>query len=240
VPSGPSTYHAIVQRSDGSLDDPSVAAGMKPIRSGKVGGASGNGIEIMACDPHDPSVIYAGSLLPTTSPMSLHCGPTFAVRASGPDSFEARCDIPINGSPLVGVRAHRRHAPHVHHRHRKGRHVHGGVPYAMSVTSHGAHPRDALEAAVRGAILCGDAAELHTTVDRYKLLALQGALCGMPAQEIHRAVVGELAACGCPPQQANAIAGEAVRGAARMAKGTRPLPHMPGQGVVAFGAQVVR
>src|SRR5579863_5096688 len=36
VPSGPSTYDAIVQRTDGSIEDPSIAAGMKPARVGGI------------------------------------------------------------------------------------------------------------------------------------------------------------------------------------------------------------
>jgi len=204
VPSGPDTYHAIVERSDGSLDDPSVAAGMKPIRNGKVEGAEG--IHILACDPHDPSVVYAGSLLPTTSPMSLHCGPTFNVRQVQ-GAWQARADLPLVGSPLVGVR-HRRHSR---------RHVRG-LPYALSVTAHGPEPAAALEAACRGAVLCGDAAELHTAPDRCKLLALQGMLCGMHPYDAHAAIVGQLTSSGCDPYQADAIAREAVAGAGRMAR----------------------
>ncbi len=227
VPSGPSTYHAIVKRSDGSLDDPSIAAGMKPIRTGRVGGADGESIQILACDPHDPDRIYEGSLLPTTSPMSLHCGPTFAVRASGPGLYEARCDVPVKGSPLVGMK-------HRHHRH--GRRVHGGVPYAMSVHSYGEHPALALDHAVCGALDYGDAADSLTPTDRYKLLALQGVLCGMHPRDVHAHVVGQLQACGCAPHQAAALAKEAVVGAARMARHFvgRAAASMPGQGAVAY------
>lgn len=213
VPSGPNMYHAIVQRSDGSIDDPSIAAGMKPVRKGKVGGPDGESIEILACDPHDPSRVYEGSLLPTTSPMSLHCGPTFAVRAAGPGIYEARCDVPVAGCQLAGVRAHVRHAPHLHRHAHRGR-VHGALPYALAVSSYGDHPATALRSAVVGAVMCGQA----TRADTYRLMALEGGLCGMHPRDIHASIVGHLCAEGCPPDQANAEARAHVIGAMRMAR----------------------
>lgn len=234
VPSGPDTYHAIVQRTDGSLDDPSIAAGMKPIRSGKVGGDDGETLQIVACDPHDGRV-YSGSLLPVTSPLSIHCGPTFAVRSVGGGVFQARCDLPINGSPLVHVRSYWRG------RHHGKRRVHGAVPYAISVTADGGHPRDALNAAIVGCVCCGDAAELNTSEDRMRLVALQSALAGMPAHEIEQALLSLLTQSGMPTHVAQGKAAEYVRNAAtacrRFISGGRRVvgQGMPGQGFPAAG-----
>lgn len=211
VPSGPSTYHAIVQRSDGSIDDPSIAAGMKPTRTGHVGGADGESIEIIACDPHDPSHVYQGSLAPTVGPLSLHCGPTFAVRNAGVQGlYEGRCDVPLDGSPLVHVKSYTRRAPK-HHRHHRGRHhTHGAVPYAASITTHAPTPVHALANAIAGAVMLGDAAELHSTDDRAKLLALQGLICGMHPHDAAHA----LCMHGCSPEQAD----HAVRSVVGMAQ----------------------
>lgn len=186
VPSGPSTYHAIVQRSDGSIEDPSVAAGMK---ANRVGGPDPEHIELYACDPHDGR-IYQGSLLPTVAPLSLHCGPTFAVRGATVvgvgNLFEGRCDVPIVGSPLLHVRSYWRHRPS--HRRR----CHGTMPYAISCSALGCTPEQALNAAIVGAILCGDAAEMHTSLDRYKLLATQHALAGFSPGEVREALVQQM------------------------------------------------
>jgi hypothetical protein len=187
VPSGPSTYHAIVQRSDGRIEDPSIAAGMKAQR---VGGPDPDRIEVYACDPHDGR-IYQGSLLPTVAPLALSHGPAFAVRGAtvvgAGTIFEGRCDVPIVGSPLLHVRSYWRHKPH-HARRR----CHGALPYAISCSAFGATPTQALNAAIVGAILCGDAAELHTSLDRYKLLATQHALAGFSAGQVREALVQQM------------------------------------------------
>lgn len=190
VPSGPSTFHAMVERSSGDLEtgphDISAQAGMKPLSQ-----VSGDGtIEVWACDPHDGR-IYQGSLAPTVGPISIHCGPQFAVRGvsvvgAGP-YWEARCDMPITGSPLVPVRSYVRREGHRHPR--RGRRVHGvsvvgNVPYALACIGHGPTALGALHSALCGAVLCGDASELTTSLDRYKVLATQAALTGMPAQQV--------------------------------------------------------
>jgi hypothetical protein len=192
VPSGPSTYHAIVQRTDGAIEDPSVAAGMKPARVGEM---SDEHIHILACDPHDGRV-YEGQLAPTVGPLSLHCGPGIAVRGCTivgvGKLYQARCDVPLIGSPLVRVHSYYRRKPH-----HRGRRVHGGVtsvvggelPYALSVSAHGRTPAQALGIAIQGAILCGDVADMTTSLDRYKLLAAHWAMSGASAAEVHEALV---------------------------------------------------
>lgn len=190
VPSGPSTYHAVVQTSDGQIlsgqSDISVMAGMG-------GGSRVSGddsIEVWACDPHDRRM-YQGSLAPTVGPLSIHCGPTFAVRGVnvvgfGP-YFEARCDMPMAGSPLVGMRHKRRHRVH-------GRiSVVGAVPYAIACIGHGASSVEALSNAMQGAVLCGDAAEMTTSLDRYKILAAQCLVTGMHPLECKERIAQELA-----------------------------------------------
>lgn len=180
IPSGPSTYHAIVQRSDGSVDDPSIAAGMKPL-SHRV---SGESIEVQACDPHDGR-LYQGQLLPAVAPLSGHCGPGFRVRGCtvvGYGNFyEARCDVPMNGSPLMAV------VGRVHHHRRVRR-----VPYGFSVTSFGASPIGALSQALCGAVVLGDAAEMNTSLDRYKLLAVQAAMSGASPGQVRDALVRQM------------------------------------------------
>jgi hypothetical protein len=193
VPSGPNTYHAIVERSDGSLDDPSIAAGMKAQRQGAINGES---ISVTACDPHDGR-IYTGSLAPTVGPLMVHCGPVVGVRKAvvgGCHCFEGRCDLPIVGSALFPIAAPARRPgaqprpPRMSARPRRppnpftsfvgGAPPGNAVPYAFSCTSCGPTPPAALQAAVMGAIMCGDAAGMWGTPDRYKLLAIQSLLAG--------------------------------------------------------------
>jgi len=193
IPSGPSTYHAVVKRSSGQLElgpeDISARAGMRPIAGPRsVVGANGQeNIEMAACDPHDGRVYY-GQLLPTVGPLSLHCGPQFSVRGcvvGRTPLYEGRCDLPIAGSPMVGARGKRVHAR---------RRVRGGVmPYALSSTACGGSPVAALSHAIVGAILCGDAAEMATHLDRYKLVALQCKLGGMPPGTIAQSLAGQIA-----------------------------------------------
>jgi hypothetical protein len=182
VPSGPSTYHAIVKRSSGETEDPSIAAGMKA--PSRVSGTEA--IELCALDPHDGR-IYQGSLLPVHGPLSMHSGVNFAVRGVG-GCFEGRCDVPLANSPLV----------HVHGRVRSRRRlsgvsVVGAVPYALSCTSLARTPEGALSRAVVGAILCGDAAEMSApSLDRYKLLAIQAAMAGHSPGEVRDALVRQM------------------------------------------------
>jgi hypothetical protein len=214
VPSGPSTYHAIVQRSDGSIEDPSVAAGMEPHGDRTVVGET---MRVWACDPHDGR-IYEGSLVPSVAPLTGHCGPAIAVRGCHVvglgDLYEARCDLPIVGSRLVHVRAHTRHWP----RHRRRRRVHGATsvvgaaPYALSSTALAASPAEALDDAIVGAILCGDAAEMSTSLDRYKLLAIQAALAGARPDEIRAALIAQMHADAQQAHQAHQAHEPAVVG----------------------------
>jgi len=186
IPSGPNTFHAIVQRTDGSIDDPSEAAGMRAMHKQVIGG--GEAIEVYACDPHDGRV-YQGSLLPTVGPLSVHCGPQLSVRGchviGQGDLWQGRVDMPLCGSPLVGVSGHHRRR---HHRRR----VHGALPYAMSVTHLAGTPAEALSGALCGAVLAADAAELATALDRYKLLAVQSAMAGMGSEDVRNALYASL------------------------------------------------
>lgn len=196
IPSGPNTYHALVQRSDGSLEDPSLAAGMKPLKSSvsRVSGSEQDGIVILACDPHDPSRIYEGSLLPTTSPMSLHCGPQFAVRKSTNGCFEGRCDVPVAGSIMAPVRTAR---------------VQGAaVPYSLVHQAYAPHPGAAIAHAVTGAIETANACGFADEADYVKLHALQGCLQGVDPRDVY---IGLAQVCG--PEMARA----AVIGAHRIA-----------------------
>jgi hypothetical protein len=183
VPSGPSTFHAIVQRSDGSIEDPSVAAGMKSQRPANIHGEES--IQTWACDPHDGR-IYQGSLVPAVGPLSLHCGPGIALRGIH-GCFEGRVDVPLCGSSLVAVRSYTRHHRGAHHR------IHGGaVPYALSITHRDVHPRAAMLGALVGAICCGDASEMTAPIDRYKLLALQSAMAGMSPGQVREALQSQI------------------------------------------------
>lgn len=198
IPSGPNTYHAVVQRTDGSLEDPSLAAGMKPLKHSRVSGPGDGGehgaIFIQACDPHDPSKVYEGSLLPTTSPMSLHCGPQMAVRQATNGCFEGRCDVPIPGN-MAPVKAHG---------------VRGAaLPYALAHQAYAPHPAMALGHAVVGAIDTANATGFATAEDYAKLHALNGCLQGYDPREVYQGLVGL-----CGPEMARA----AVIGAHRIAK----------------------
>jgi hypothetical protein len=191
IPSGPNTYHAIVEKSDGTIDDPSVAAGMQPLRGNSVVGQDGT-IEVFACDPHDGRV-YAGSLAPTQGPMSLHCGPTFSVRgmmtAHGP-VFEGRCDVPIAGSRLVRVRSYTRRPPR-HHRHR---HVSGALPYSVSCHGYASSPGAALHKAFVGQLVLGAASGISSDLDQYKLAAIQAGMSGMSPGQVRSMLVDRITA----------------------------------------------
>jgi hypothetical protein len=139
---------------------------------------------ILACDPHDGR-IYQGSLAPTVGPLSLHCGPGLAVKGCHVlgcgEMHHARVDLPIAGSRYVRARVRRGH-----------HHVHGHIPYAISVT-HLAPTRElALHGAIVGAMIVGDASEMTTATDRYKLLALQHAMAGATPGQVHDMLVQTL------------------------------------------------
>jgi hypothetical protein len=84
VPTGDGNYHAIVRRSDGSIDDPSREAGMG---SGRV---SGHEQSLLACCP----------------PLTTTGGPAFSVRplrmhGAGTIGYIARCDLPWQSEPYA-------------------------------------------------------------------------------------------------------------------------------------------
>jgi hypothetical protein len=209
VPSGPDMYHAIVRRSDGSNDDPSVAAGMK---AKSVVGDGENVISVWACDPHDGRM-YQGSLAPVVAPITPHCGPTFAVRpisASGSKSvvgYEARMDAPVVGSRMARVER-RRHRVHVHERRRH--HVHGWAPYALSTTAggEGFDVPDALRVACAGVLQAGVCAGTLSLEDKYKLFTMHRLLAGHHPSDI----AIELAHMMDDDQAHAAAAGYAVQG----------------------------
>jgi hypothetical protein len=189
--SGPSTFHAMTQRSDGSIEDPSVAAGMKAPHGSGIHGASAPPLEVWACDPHDGR-LYQGAMMPAVGPMSLHCGPGVAVRGCAPirgcpPLFEGRVDLPLVGSPLVRVRSFLRHRPG------RGRRVGGSVlPYAMSVTHLSPLRGEALAGAIAGALILGDASAMTSPLDRYKLMALQHAMAGLSPGQVHDAIAAQI------------------------------------------------
>ena len=191
VQSGPNTYHAMVQRSNGELErgdqDISVRAGMRP--SAAISGEDGT-MTAYICDPHDGR-IYQGSLLPTVAPLSIHCGPQMSVRGctiiGHGQLYEARVDVPILGSRLVHVHSYTRRRPH-HRRHR----VHGMLPFAMSLSHLAGTKLQAIQGALCGAVLAADACGLNTSLDRYKLVCAQSASHGMKPQAIYRALIDHL------------------------------------------------
>lgn len=195
VPSGPNTFHAIVERSTGEIEDPSERAGMK---SKKVVGDAGD-MMVYACDPHDGR-IYQGALAPTVGPLSIHCGPQMSVRGAyvvgGGHLFEGRVDLPIVGSRLVRCRPRRRKVVHVrsYNRHMPARVSCGALPYAISVTHMAGSPDEALHGALVGAIMCGDASEMTTSADRYKLLAIQSAMAGSSPGEVREQLLNQILA----------------------------------------------
>jgi hypothetical protein len=173
IPSGPNTYHAVVQKSDGSIEDPSLAAGMRPLKHQRVSGpeeGDPGAIYIQACDPHNPSQIYEGSLLPTTSPMGLHCGPQIAVRKSADGCCEGRCDVPIVGA-MAPVRTHI---------------VSGAaLPYALAHQAYAPDPRGAVMHAVEGALQTAEATGHAAPEDYVKLCALHGMISGADPREVY-------------------------------------------------------
>lgn len=184
--SGPSTFHAMVERSGGHVEtageDISVRAGMK---SHTISGVDSN---VWVCDPHDGR-IYQGALLPAVGPLSLHCGPGVAVRGCAPirgcpPVYEGRVDLPIVGSPLVRVRSFLRHRPG------RPRRVVGAVlPYAISVTNFSPSRYHALHGALCGAMIVGESSGMTADIDRYKLLALQHAMAGASPGQVHEMLV---------------------------------------------------
>jgi hypothetical protein len=196
VPSGPSMFHAIVRRGDGSNDDPSVAAGM---RAKSVVGDGENLISVWACDPHDGR-IYQGSLAPTVAPLEAHCGPTWAVRPITEIigrritvvGYEGRVDCPVIGSRMGRVHRHhhrrRHHHRHPHHTHHVHQHLHVGfAPYALSCTAGGRDidQSEALAVACAGAIHAGMCAGTASREDHYKLFAMHHLLAGHhPSQTV--------------------------------------------------------
>jgi len=160
LPSGPNTYHAMVQQSNGELltgdQDISVQAGMRS-KAQVIGQAEG--IYVQALDPHDGRV-YSGSLLPTTGPLSTCAGPCYAVRKlhgqQGETYWQARCDTPIMGSRMAHVRSYWRHRGH-----RGRKRAHGLVPYSLACMHCAMDPHEALHGAVVGAMMLAQPGEHH-------------------------------------------------------------------------------
>jgi hypothetical protein len=88
VSTGPTTYHAIVQRSDGAIDDPSLESGMNGKR---VSGGPGDVLNIQATDPRTGR-LYVGALPASVAPLRPH-GPAISVRKVGA-LWIGRCDLP--------------------------------------------------------------------------------------------------------------------------------------------------
>jgi hypothetical protein len=183
--SGPNTFHALVRRSSGAIDDPSVSAGMRPT---KVVGSDGSP-QLWLCDPHDGR-IYQGALAPTVGPLSIHCGAQMRVRGCTVVGqgrlYQGRVDLPICGSRLVGVRTHKRRG----HKRVRG----ASLPYALSITHLAGTSHEALCGALSGAVMMADACELTGTLDRYKLLAVQSAMAGMGSQDLRNGLYMHLQA----------------------------------------------
>jgi hypothetical protein len=206
VPSGPNTFHAIVQRSNGQIEDPSIAAGMKSSSQSNMN-VSGE-MQVYVCDPHDGR-IYQGAMAPTVGPLSVHCGPGVAVRGchviGGGMLYEGRVDLPIAGSSLSGVRGHLRTRHHGRHRSRV---IGAALPYAIATTHVATSKAAALRGALCGAIVCGDTSGLAAPLDRYKLLAMQYGMAGHSAGQTHAAlmrtmhadIMAESARTGVPPE----------------------------------------
>ncbi|HZZ54778.1 MAG TPA: hypothetical protein VFE26_10900 [Trebonia sp.] len=193
VRSGEHTYHAIVERSDKSIEDPSIAAGMKSSRPSNINGEGENAPpNVWVCDPHDGR-IYQGALAPSVGPLSLHCGPGIAVRGcvvkgAGP-LYEARIDVPLHGAALVGARHRsRRHRATV----RGTPYVHGLIPAAISVTHRSRHVSHAVHGAICGAMYVGDASNMTSALDQYKLQALNLAMKGATPGQVHDALVKQM------------------------------------------------
>jgi hypothetical protein len=90
--SGPKRWHAIVQRSDGSIDDPSLAAGMPgPARDVGVRGAW---VPVM----HEPTHDVGGSFIATPH-LALR---PIADRFGQLESWQARADLPWHWGPGRG------------------------------------------------------------------------------------------------------------------------------------------
>jgi hypothetical protein len=223
VPSGPNTFHAIVHSHGRDLlgpEDISVQAGMKGHMAEVVGIHGDPQINVWACDPHDGRV-YQGGLAPTVGPLSIHCGPGLAVRGCtivgpyGPARlFEARVDMPVVGSPLVAVRSYARHRPR--------RAVHGALPCALSVTNLAPTVHEAINGALVGAILASPV-DNPVDIDRYKLMALQGAMSGMSAGDVRerlvQAIHEDLAEASAATGQHPAVHLQTLRGAQGLVSG---------------------
>lgn len=100
VRSGPNRWHAIVQRSDGSLEDPSRTAGMP---HAVIGGHRANGMVIVgqADDADDDTIAPPEDMaaLPPVVPR-IHRGhrPAVALMAPRTGVYYARADVPFRGA----------------------------------------------------------------------------------------------------------------------------------------------
>jgi hypothetical protein len=173
LPSGATTYHALVERSDGSHDDPSIAAGMK-VSGGIVIGGPCEGFP------------YDGAAMPTFAPMTDGSRPGIAV-IRGPEGWHARADIPWAGSPIMAGRM-------------RGRSNVTGC-YGLCSTAYEADPRVAAMSAISGAVLCGQASGCADPEHILKLVGLYGMCCGEDPLQVLQDMKDYLASLGYDPNE---------------------------------------
>jgi len=164
--SGPRRWHAIVQRSDGSLQDPSKAAGMGGARGVVVGGAAIYG----ACPP-----VCSPMVLPSSSVVGAvaEWRPMLAARPltvnGRPAGWEARVDVPTGVMKEEWTQN----------------------DWALSALNRAPIPSTALTGALAGACLVGDESALIDPRHRGKLLAVAGLLDGDDPEHVARMYGGE-------------------------------------------------
>ena len=163
---------------------------------------------------------WGGACLPTVGPLSMHAGPQMSVRGCHRGAvFEGRCDMPLSGSPLVGV----------HHRrgmYTGARRIHGGaVPYALSSTAFGFTPQEAVAHAIMGAIHAADASELVTHPDRYKLMAVHARMQGVQPAAVQHYIAEAVYADAFGEAQARGVEPGVILGELARQLGTHPSPE---------------
>lgn len=152
--SGPKRWHAVVQRGDGRIDDPSRAAGMGQ----SVHGVAGATIPLMGCDVHgvagDGSGVGAYILRPQIAMRPIEGG------------WQARADLPWNwGEHLV------KDAP-------------TPADYAMTSLHMAPTAQTALVGAMDGACKLGMAAGFAHPEHLDRLAAISDAVCGMALDDV--------------------------------------------------------
>jgi hypothetical protein len=79
--------------------------------------------------------------------------------------------------------------------------------------------------AVMGAILCGDASEMVTHPDRYKLLAVHAHLTGMPPAQVHEAISEHIRQDAFNEARARGLTPGHIMQEMGVALGTHPAPE---------------